>query len=293
MCEKDMVEKTLGSYNDVFADIVNGLLFHGREVVKEGSLADAQPVSVYKADGRLREQERDVSKYWCRTEEKRINVRLAFLGIENQTEYDRDMPVRVIGYDGASYRAQLAAGRKERYPVLTLVLSFSKKRWGKNRRLYDVLEIPEELKPYISDYRICVFEIPYLPEEAVGWFRSDFRIAADYFIHSRENADYRPEEAQAFRHTDELLKLMAVMTNDDRYEDILKEGGERPKNMCEVLDRAEARGREEGMEIGREETLLTAAKNMMEAFRVTAMQALEVLKVPAEERQKYMEKLGN
>ena len=35
MAEKDMTEKTLESYNDVFADIVNVLLFNGRQVVNE------------------------------------------------------------------------------------------------------------------------------------------------------------------------------------------------------------------------------------------------------------------
>ena len=30
---KDIVEKTLESYNVVFADILNGLLFHGRSVI--------------------------------------------------------------------------------------------------------------------------------------------------------------------------------------------------------------------------------------------------------------------
>ena len=35
MAEKDMVEKTLESYNDVFADIVNVLLFKGAEKIKE------------------------------------------------------------------------------------------------------------------------------------------------------------------------------------------------------------------------------------------------------------------
>ena len=35
MAEKDKVQRTLESYNDVFADIMNVLLFNGHEVVKE------------------------------------------------------------------------------------------------------------------------------------------------------------------------------------------------------------------------------------------------------------------
>ena len=45
MAEKDKVQKTLESYNDVFADIVNVLLFNGKQVVNENDLTDAQTFS--------------------------------------------------------------------------------------------------------------------------------------------------------------------------------------------------------------------------------------------------------
>ena len=64
MAEKDIVEKTLESYNDVFADIINVLLFQGRHLLKEEELEEKQPRAVYKTDGKLREIERDVLKQW-------------------------------------------------------------------------------------------------------------------------------------------------------------------------------------------------------------------------------------
>ena len=76
-----MTEKTLESYNDVFADIVNGLLFEGKKIIKEDTLTDAQPFSMYKMDGKLHEQERDVAKYWMETESSGVSVRIAFLGM--------------------------------------------------------------------------------------------------------------------------------------------------------------------------------------------------------------------
>ena len=59
-----ILQKALEAFNDVFADIVNGLLFQGEQVISETSLTDAQPLSMYKADGKLHEQEQDVAKYW-------------------------------------------------------------------------------------------------------------------------------------------------------------------------------------------------------------------------------------
>ena len=41
MGQKDISEKTLEAYNDVFADIVNVLLFKGKPLVKEDKLEEA------------------------------------------------------------------------------------------------------------------------------------------------------------------------------------------------------------------------------------------------------------
>ena len=128
MAEKDASEKILESYNDVFSDIVNVLLFNGRQVLGADELEDQAPCAYYKADGRLHEIERDVAKRW-----KNGNIRVACIGFENQTASDPDMPLRVIGYDGAEYRAQLLGDNDtgSRYPVVTLVLYFEhEKPWS-------------------------------------------------------------------------------------------------------------------------------------------------------------------
>ena len=121
MAEKDIAEKMLESYNDVFADIVNGLLFNGEQVIHPDELEDQAPRAAYKADGKLRDIERDVAKRWTKS-----NIRIACVGFESQTDPDPDMVLRVYGYDGAEYRWP---GLKEnaahqRYPVVTLVLYF-------------------------------------------------------------------------------------------------------------------------------------------------------------------------
>ena len=64
MPEKDITERHLESYNDVFADVVNVLLFGGERRVKPEDLKDTRARTFYKADGKLHEQERDVSKLW-------------------------------------------------------------------------------------------------------------------------------------------------------------------------------------------------------------------------------------
>ncbi|MBR5311383.1 MAG: Rpn family recombination-promoting nuclease/putative transposase [Clostridia bacterium] len=236
MAEKDISEKILESYNDVFADIVNVLLFDGEIIIRPEELIDQNPRAAYKADGKLREIERDVAKQWTKS-----NIRIACIGLENQTIADADMPMRVIGYDGAEYRTQLSRG-SERYPVVTLVLYFGTDRhWDKARSLYEALDIPEEFKPYVQDYRINLFEIAYLDPDTVKKFRSDFRIVADYFVQKRMHGEYQPS-AEKIEHVQAVLQLLRVMTNDHRFEEVANNSQEgEHTNMCEILDKLEAR----------------------------------------------------
>ena len=243
MAEKDITEKILEDYPDVFADIVNGLLFNGEEIIKPEELEDTKLRSAYRAEGKLHDIERDVAKHW-----KKSNIRIACIGFENQTEPDPRMVLRVLGYDGAEYRAQCLKENlnKPVYPVLTLVLYFGyKQHWNQPTSLYEAAQIPEEFKPYIPDTKINVFEIAWLTEEQISRFRSDFRIVADYFRQKQATGTYTGTRDE-IRHVHELLQLLSVMENDERYEETYvtktAEGGIR--NMCDVIDRYEQLGAE-------------------------------------------------
>ena len=56
MAEKDITEKNLEALNDVFADIVNVLLFKGERLVQEDELEADTTKSMFKADGKIHEQ---------------------------------------------------------------------------------------------------------------------------------------------------------------------------------------------------------------------------------------------
>ena len=269
MSEKDIAEKNLEAYNDVFADIVNGLLFDGKPIVTEEALTDAQPYSMYKADGNLHEQERDVSKYW-----NDCPMRIALLGLENQTDVDRDMPFRVIGYDGAAYRTQLNGA--ERYPVITLVLYFGERHW-RSRALSECVTVPEMLLPYFSDYHINVFEIAHLKDNQIERFHSDFQIVADYFAHRRLDRDYRPRNPRQFDHQNEILKLMSVISHDQRFSETIDPKGGTPKNMCEVLDRVEEKGIRQGMQQGMQKGITIGELNKAKAtaFRLRDLKIVD------------------
>jgi putative transposase, yhgA-like len=64
MGEKDITEKILEDHNDVFADIINGLVFAGEQKILAESLENTAVHSQYKADDeKVHELERDIAKY--------------------------------------------------------------------------------------------------------------------------------------------------------------------------------------------------------------------------------------
>ncbi|MBO5570845.1 MAG: Rpn family recombination-promoting nuclease/putative transposase [Clostridia bacterium] len=259
MGAKDITEKILESYNDVFADIVNVLLFNGKQVIAPDELIDQAPRAAYKADGKIREIERDVAKRWMKN-----NIRIACVGLENQTVPDPDMPLRVFGYDGAEYRAQLNNENpgKTRYPVVTLVLYFgTDKHWDQPLTLHEAIEIPAEFKPYVSDIKVNLFEIGYLSRDQVNLFKSDFRAVADYFVQIQETGTY-VGSTQELKHIQEVLQLLSVMNKDIRFEEVFNDINEKGelRNMCDVLDRIENRGISKGISRGMAEGAKNKAK---------------------------------
>ena len=288
MKDKDITQKVLEKYNDVFADILNVLLFNGRDVVEESTLTDALPMSMLKIDGRVRSQERDIAKYWRKS---KINV--ALFGLENQTTPNRLMPLRVLGYDGAEYVKQ---SRKEnidkaKYPVITLVLYLGyEKEWNYPKTLFEVLDIDEDIKPYVNDFKINLFEIAYLDKEKINLFKSDFRILADYLYQMRVNKDYIADET-TIEHVEELLTLMSAMTGDNRFEETINDlKGKEKINMCEVLDRVEARGIEKGIEQGVKRGTINTLISLVNDGILSSYEAALRANMSVEDFEKYLKK---
>lgn len=304
MGQKDLTAKKLEDYKDVFADIVNVLLFR-KDYIKPEHLRDGPTESVYKAaQGTLRQQLRDTLKYY-----ERMGVRIADIGIENEAAPEKNMAPRVFGYDAGSYMEQM---RKEQplRPVLTVVLNFSNTRWNQPKSLGRLLDVPEELQPFFQDYRIHVVDIAYLPDETIFQFKSTFRHVAHFFAHMRKDGKrYKPLDEE-IEHLEEFLEVLQVFTKDETYQKIAPELIKRQRkgeriSMCVVVDtftnrgieigRKEGRreGRKEGRKEGREEERLRLIRNLVQGTEFTVKQAMEALKIPKSERKRYEELLKN
>lgn len=248
--EKDIAEKALVGINDVFADIVNAFVFQGELVVKPEELTDIKTTSPIMVNGKLHEQERDISKLW---KSPGGNVIIALLGIENQTKQDADIALRCMAYDGASYKEQVNQHHgKEKplppYPVITLVLYYGKNPWTKPKSLFECFgkRMPEALKAFVNDYKANIIEVQRLTKEERERLISDFKSVVEYFL------DVKGGETHSFSdrtidHPEELTNLLTALSGDPRFVDTLHEIREERKErtiiMCDLFDRAEARGK--------------------------------------------------
>ena len=81
--------------------------------------------------------------------------------------------------------------------------------------------------------------------------------------------NYEPNQEE-IRHPDEVLDLLSLLTNDERFAEaknevktIKKEGGR--VDMCGFLDKIENRGVEKGIEKGEEIATLNIARKLKES----------------------------
>ena len=113
-----------------------------------------------------------------------------------------------------------------------------------------------------------------ITEEEIERFQSDFRIVANFFVKKRKNKDYIPDDPTEIKHVDEVLKLLQVMTRDERYQTIFQEK-KGVHSMCDVAERLEKMG----MEKGKEEEKIRVYKKLIEKG-FSEQEAQEITELP-------------
>jgi hypothetical protein len=165
MGKYDISEKEYFKNNEMFSNIFNYFLYDGQNEIKKEDLEelDTKLVFTNPVDSI---RERDIyKKAIIKNDGERTYL---LLGIENQTKMDKYMLLRIIGYNYFSYYNQIQNIEKSNkddkiklYPVITLIIYFSYKKWSGPKDLYSLLDIKDErIKKYISNEKLNIIE-PY------------------------------------------------------------------------------------------------------------------------------------
>lgn len=237
MGKADQLSRKYISRQDVFADIVNTLEYHGDRVIlpemltDEGSgLSELQiiPGKNHRKKETYVERFRDVLKTVHKQPDER--KKYAVFGAEEYTEVHYGAPVKLMLYDALNYSNQIETivnrhridgerpadsgeflsgiYRKDKLvPVRTLIVYFNAKDWDGPRTLHDMLDMngwSAEEKQKIPDYPLLILEPSRLTDEQLDGMQSDLGVVLGFIKYSAEQ-----EKLDAYIHQHKEFSAMA------------------------------------------------------------------------------------
>ena len=263
--KKDVAINEIVKQNEVFADIVNMGMYHGKKKIQAGDLKDLDPNYPGKR--------RDVLKEAVIKEDEKNKY--VIFGIENQSEMDPTMPVRIMGYDVREYERQLRKKRDPKglqkgeflagirkgeklKPVITIVLYESAKKWEGAKSLKEMVgEMGEGMEEVFNDYRINILEPRKIEEERCRGCRSEvgkILMILKYSEEKEKMLEYlRREENREVE--EETTKVIEVITKIPM--NVTQEGGK--VDMCKATE-------EYAKECRKEAEIKTAQRMIADGF---------------------------
>ena len=275
----DIVLKKYWENKERFADLFNAVIFNGKNVIKKEEL-EQEPTEVSNIVEGAKEaftlpRMRDVVMRYH-------NITLSVLCMENERKIHYAMPLRKMLYDGLSYQKQcdsIANEHKRKkdlnskeflsfmtkedrlYPVITIVVYYGEEEWDGAKSLYEMLDIPEDMKPFVNDYKINLVEIKEnnlkLHDEDNSQLFEYISIMFNKNYTAKEKRIKLLESDKAKSINKEVLMALAAATDTfDRlyYKKIIENRSkEGVISMNEVFDELVEEGRKKGIREGREE----------------------------------------
>lgn len=322
MGKKDLLLKTYLSDPVRYADVYNGSVFGGAQVLDPSQLEEAVTV-VTKADGgAVLETTCDIAM------RQKVGGGLFALWIlENQEEMDYAMSVRILLREALEYDRQVKALKrrneteyKERHggeiaageylykvrksdricPVCTLVIYWGK-HWDGPRSLHEFLDfseygecVAEEFKKLIPEYPLHIlnlneendysgFQTPLRTVFELYARRSDKGHFLDY-IKSHEECHHL--DVETYEVIRELIGIAKLRKMGDKLE------GEEEQDMWKAVEDLIEDGRTEG-KIEKANQLISIIGNMMEKLHCTLEEACEIAGQSIEEYKQARELLSN
>ncbi|WP_297056350.1 OmpH family outer membrane protein [uncultured Dubosiella sp.] len=228
MSDKDLTQKALLRLPDVFASLINFLIFDNCPVIHPDQICPLDIPAQFDYDFSLNPVYRDASAMVLDP-----NGHPSFIvNFENQTAHDPTMPIRAMGYTDTAYfwqRSQLIKSSRPSLPFslsrfvlsLTIVLHYGKDPW-KARSLHEIIHLEQTslLKPFVSNYTMNLENIAWWDEERIASIGSDFRFIADYCVQMRKSSKagrtrYDPPAGWKIEHVEETLMTLAAFSKDE------------------------------------------------------------------------------
>lgn len=272
MGKEDMLLKSYLGDARRYADLWNGALFGGRQLVKPGELEEASPV-LLKEGGTFLEKRRDLVM-----KQSRQGQRFAVLVAENQKTVDYSMPIRVMLEEALAYYRQMKniqkaneeADRKYRAgegeavyadagerlyrfrstdrlkPIATLVVYWGEGDWPGARNLHELVEFGGGEEPFSRQLTKLVPRYPLHFLDLSGfrhfeYFKTELGPFLELYQKRNDKEAFRKyvETHKKYWKMDrESLYVFSHLTNSRNLKELIKneEGKKEEDSMCRAID---------------------------------------------------------
>lgn len=237
MREKDAVSNVFFKDPARVADLLNGYIYHGQQVVKAENVQNLGE-RVYRVKGKYGK---------VKAEELTLDVvseviqrmQVSIVCLQNQSDVHYAMPVRVMNEE-----------------VITIVVYWGKEPWDGPRHLKEILKLekcPLELQKFIVDYPIHLLEVrQYADSEA---FMTDIKYVFGFLQRDKDKEElsaYVEKNKNIFsRMKESTYNLLSVMSRCSRLKQVKKEvEKEGAYDMCEAIEGIYQDGKREGQQLG-------------------------------------------
>ena len=277
MREKDAVSNVFLKDPARVADLLNGYIYHGHQVIRKEDVQN-RGERVY----RIKDKDRKI-----KAEEVTLDVvsevvqkmKVTIVCLQNQSDIHYAMPVRVMNEEAARYYEEWKATEDEHKqeegisgaeyisgftkedkltPVITIVVYWGKNSWDGPRNLKAMMDLekcPLELQQFIVDYPIHLLEVRQFEHSEV--FMTDIKYVFGFLKRDKDKEElfaYVEENEGVFsRLKESTYNLLSVMSRCRRLKQVKKKvKKEGAYDMCEAIEGIYQDGKREGKREGQQ-----------------------------------------
>ena len=227
------------SNDTYFASFSNAILFDGKQVIHPERLVRYEnDMSLIIDDTKSAEDKKRRRDIVVKTD---VNGIYCLLSIEHQSTIDKNMVIRCGNYEMMEYLKQLKNKKiKGLTPQVMIVFYTGDKKWNAPLKLSDYLDIPEELKAYINEWKFIFVDVKEIDTSKIKDKQTRYFIEA---IQEMYKGNFEGLHRRIKMNRDNFIYAAIITGSLDLIRD-LPEGDE--IDMCEGMERMAEGFRSEG-----------------------------------------------
>ena len=297
MGKKDITLKNYLSDTRRYADLLNGSIFQGKQVIHAEELQEAATVQSKSDHNAILERTNDIAM-----KQTQDGSLFAVWLVENQSHIDYSMPVRIMLQDSLTYDKQLKEIKKSNlnkktfanageflskvsaddrlHPVITLIVYWGEDHWAGARSLHDMIDfgkddtLAKELKKLVPEYPLHFLNLSEIHDYKN--FQTELRLLFELYDRRNNKKEFRKYlyNHEACNRMDmETYQTLGILTGIKELTNNPVPKEEADTNMWKAIEDLIADGKTEGRTEGRLEALFELVQDGLLSIKDAALKA--------------------